>query len=407
MKTGIRNMTLKIGVSTAIDYLSFITLFLFSTHDCIVRLWPVLPYTMLGIVSLLALILLSLISKTRVNQRTILFLFIVYLIVVFSILLGSNSQGDYINSLFFNISTTSKLWVYLIVFSLINDKSKWSRVLLYLAYINMILLVITTMSGRYTGEGREVNYLGIGITGAMWIPIIIQSAFKTDGTKRTVNAIASTVFTVFSVAYGNRGSVLAIAAFLVFCILHYTKLRRKIALVLGISALAWLYVEFQDIINILIVNVIDKLGIHSRNLTLVLNNQITYSTHRMDEIWVYVFDAIKEKWWIGYGLCYDRVLSGDSSVYAHNLVLEVWLSFGMIIGTFILIVYIVGGLKLCFSKDDPGWSGLFAPFFISSTVLLMFNNSFCQLGFFWASIGVYLAYRKGRSKRKKYYHGGY
>lgn len=407
MRLGIHITGLKIKINTVIDFLSYVTLFLFSTHDCIVRLWPVLPYTMLGLVSLSALIFLSILSKRRVNQRTYIFLFFVYLIVAFSILLGSNTQGEYIKSLFLNTSVTSKLWVYLIVFSLIRDEKKWRRILLYFSYINMTLLVITTMSGLYSGGGREVNYLGIGITGAMWIPIIMQNAFTSDGMKRIINVIAAVVFSAFSIIYGNRGSILAIFAFLVFCILHYTKLKRKIAISIGIAAVAGLYANYQNVINTLIISTVNGLGISSRNLTLILNNQITYSTHRMDEIWVYVIDAIKERWWIGYGLCYDRVLSGDLSIYAHNLLLEVWLSFGVIIGTVLLIVYIVSGLKLCFCKDEPEWTGLFSPFFISSTVLLMFNNSFCQLGFFWASIGVYLAYQKGKRRREVYHPGGY
>lgn len=407
MRFGIHITEFKIKINTVIDFLSYITLFLFSTHDCIVRLLPILPYTMLGLVSLSALVFLSILSKKRVNQRTFIFLFFVYLIVAFCILLGSNTQVEYIKSLFLDISSTSKLWVYFIVFSLIRDEKKWGRILLFFSYINMTLVVITTMSGLYSGGGREVNYLGIGITGAMWIPIIIQNAFTGYGVRRTINAIAAVVFSAFSIIYGNRGSVLAIFVFLVFCILHYTKLNRKIAIAIGISAVAVLYVIYQNEINVWIISTVNGLGISSRNLTLLLNNQITNSTHRMDEIWIYVLDAIKERWWIGYGLCYDRVLSGDISIYAHNLVLEVWLSFGVIIGTLVLIVYIISGLKLCFCKDEPEWSGLFSPFFISSTVLLMFNNSFCQLGFFWASAGVYLAYQKGKRGRKTDYLGGY
>ena len=407
MRCAVPTTRLKFGINTVIDCFSYVTLFLFSTHDCIVRLWPILPYTMFGLVSLTVLIFLSVLSKRRMNQRMYIFLLFVYLIVAFSILLGSNSQSEYIISLFLDISTTSKLWVYLIVFSLIRDEKKWRKILLYFSYINMILLIITTMSGLYSGSGREVNYLGIGITGAMWIPVIMQNAFTSVGKRRIINAIATVFFSAFVLTYGNRGSVVAIFVYLVFCILHFTKLKRKIIISIGISAIVGFYIIFQNTINTLLLNIIYKLGISSRNLTLLLNNQITYTTHRMDEIWVYVFDSIKERWWIGYGLCYDRVLSGDISTYAHNLVLETWLSFGVIIGTVLLFVYVVSGLKLCLCKNEPGWSGLFSPFFISSTVLLMFNNSFCQLGFFWASTGMYFAYQKEKRRRLIYQIGGY
>lgn len=389
----------RISVASCIDFFSFLTILLFSTNDYIVRLVPSFPCTMLSYMCLGALIVLAFLSRTRFDYRMILFFVIAYTMIFFSILIGEHRQVDYINTLFFSMSSTTKLWVYLITFSLVRDEKKWNRNLLSLAYVIMILMIITVMSGLYSSEGRELNYLGLGITGAMWIPIIIQKAFLSQGKHRIIHLCSAVVLTAFVTIYGNRGSVVAIFTFVIYCFWHHTKLKRKVLISVIIGLFVCVIYYLQNVIIGELVAMVNSLGIISRNLTLLLSGQISYTTHRMDEIWLYSLDAISEKWVMGYGLCYDRVLGGGISIYAHNLVLETWLSFGVILGTILLVVHFTIGIRNCFGKMEAEWSKLFTPFFITSTVLLMFNNSFCQLGFFWLPYGVYFAYlRKNKQK---------
>lgn len=380
----------KLKYDNIVELFFWITLLLFSAHDSTVRLFSFIPWKSIEYLNLLIFIILTLISKKR-NLKILLFLISVYLVVLISILFGTEMQISFIKDNFLTISSFTRLWVYLILFSQMEYK-KISSGILNIAYINMILLVITTINGLYSSVGRDTNYLGIGMTGAIWIPIIIQAAFKKD--KKIIHIISSIIFGTFVIIYGNRGSILAIFLFLIYCILHYTNINKKIWILIFISILFTIFFYNKEIILEFIIKIVDFFGISSRNLRLLLNNQITNSTHRVDQIWVNVYASIKDNWLFGRGLCYDRVINGSADVYAHNLILEVWLSFGMVTGSILLITYFIKGIKLCFSKKNPELSNLIAPFFITSTSILMFNNSFCQFGFFWVFFGIILSLKK-------------
>ena len=391
-------MNLKIKISNLIVVCSLAVLFLFATHDSIVRLWPVLPYTIFEYFFLGILIFLTVYSKCRINKRSILLFITVYFVVFLNLMIGENQQREYVESLFLNLGQASKLWAFFIVFSLIKDEKKWFQYLIWIAYICMFFVIVTTLNGLYSGTNREVNYLGIGITGALWIPIIMQRAFISEGKIRVIHTISTVIMILFSAIYGNRGSVVAVVTFLIYCILHYTKLRKKVQMSILIGIVVIVAYTQQDIIQSSLSSVVSHFGVNSRNLTLLLSGQISYTTHRADEIWVTIKDAILDKPFIGYGLCYDRVLGGDISIYAHNLILEVWVSFGVIIGSALIAAHLWIGCRMCFDNKNVNWSNLFSPFFISMTTLLMFNNSFCQLGYFWISYGVYFAFLKWRKR---------
>ncbi|MGN1268607.1 MAG: O-antigen ligase family protein [Candidatus Aphodocola sp.] len=384
-----------------VDLFFWVTLFLLSAHDLTIRLIPQIPWGSIEILSFFVFLLLTIISKKRFNYRILVFFLCFYTIILISMFFSSEYQKDIIINCFISSQTILRVWGYVILFSQMDYK-KIQKGLLFLAYINMTLLTVTTLSGLYSSVGRDVNYLGIGITSAVWIPIIMQAAFYKNEHRKSkiLNIVLTLLFSAFAIIYGNRGSVLAIFLFLVYCILYYTNFKKKLLLLVFISILFLLFFANGEAILKSLINMVNSLGVNSRNLDLLINNQLSYSAHRTDEIWVNVLSSIKENWFLGYGLCYDRVISGYLNVYAHNLILEVWLSFGLIFGTLILLVYFIKGLKICFNKDNSVLSKLFSPFFISITTVLMFNNSFCQLGFFWASFGILLSYFKYRNNEE-------
>lgn len=390
----------KIKYDSIVELFFWITLLLFSTYDSIIRLVPFIPWKSIEYISLLIFVILAMISKKR-NLKIISFLVIIYIIVIFSLLCNTGIQAIFIKKRFINISSFTCLWVYFILFSQIDYK-KINKGIINVAYLNMILLFITSISGLYSSAGRDTNYLGIGMTGAIWISIIIQEVFKCKSwKKKIIHIIASIFFGIFILIYGNRGSILAIFLFITYCVFHYTDIRKKI-LIFAVISVFFIFIFYNnEIIINLIIKIVDFFGISSRNLRLLLSNQLTYSTHRTDQIWVNIYKAIKENWIIGHGLCYDRVINGSIDIYAHNLVLEIWLSFGLIFGSVLLLAYFIKGIKLCFDKKNVEMSNLIAPFFITSTAILMFNSSFCQFGYFWIFFGIMLSAKSRNVKGAK------
>lgn len=395
----IYHMRFRVSVNQLIDWLSIMCVIVFSTRDYVSRLLPSIPYMTLGYLLLALLLLFALISKKRLNISALLFLGCILLVCMLNWFFANGQQKEYIYTTLVEPFAFIKLWVYFIIFSLVREPEKFRKQLVNVAYINMFLLILTTVSGLYAANGRVLNYVGLGISGAMWIPLIILQAFITKGKKRGFYIVSAIIFIVFVAVYGNRGSLIAIMGYLIYCFLRYTNLKYKFRIATLIAIVSGLIYVFQDSILSYLISKITGLGIFSRNINLLIGGQLTYTTHRTDEIWVRIIDSIKSNWVTGYGLCYDRVLNGSADIYAHNLVLEVILSFGFIIGIILLLIHFVIGYKNCLNDKDAEWEYLFAPFYITSTLLLMFNNSFCMLSFFWIPYGVSFAYRKWRRRR--------
>ena len=389
----------KIRISTLKDWLLVLSIFMVSAHDCLVRLFPVLPYSTISLLLFAMLLFISVVFKSVSNQRAIIFLIIIYFVIGFSYLIASGTQSEYIRTLLLQPASATRLWVFFVAFALIKQPEKWHGRLLWLAYINVFLLAVTALTGRYTAAERVLNYVGLGISAAMWVPIIIQHAFLSKGIVRTLHICGTAISILFVAVYGNRGSLIAILAYVIYCILKYTKVKRKFIIIFLLCVFGWIIYFYQAEIITFIANQVSRFGIYSRNLTLYLNGNLAYTTHRTDEIWVRVMDAIKERPYLGYGLCYDRVLNGAIDVYAHNLVLELFVSFGIPIGGLLLVLHSLLGVKTAIGYMENDWERLLSPFWVTSTVLLMFNNSFCQLGFFWIPYGIYFAYLKNAKLR--------
>lgn len=392
---------LKISVNRLIDFLAIACVFIFSTRDYVSKLFPYVPYVVLGYFTFIFLLASLLLEQKRINFMALSFLVVVAILCFFNWIRASGLQKEYIHTLLIEPYAMIKLWVYFVVFSLIRDPRKFGKKILIIAYVNMALLILITLKGLYSSSAGKVNYVGLGISGAMWIPVIIMHSFTTEGRMKMVHIASSVVSILFIAIYGNRGSLLAIVGFMGFCLIRYTKVKQKVAIVSLVGVVTIVLYIFQDEIWSFILERVSGAGLYSRNLSLILSGRLSYSTHRTDEIWIRIIEAIKNDWFMGYGLCYDRILGGDISVYAHNLVLEAIVSFGIILGGFLILTHFWVGIDHCVKMQDREWEALFFPFFVTTTLLLMFNNSFCLLSGFWLPYGTLFAWKKQGITRKR------
>lgn len=382
------------SIKIALDNVNLFLLFLLASKECLKFILPIFPWTsFIYFVSFLVIC----IGIKEINFKYLVFISIILLFVIMSSLLVSVSeQNQYINKLFFNISSFISLWMYSISLSNVKDVNKFKCNLVKISYIVMLLLMFTVFTNKYISEGRSVNYLGVGISSVVWISFIIQEAFTCNTKSRPLHIISSGIFSLFITIYGNRGSVIAIGAFFIYAIFKYTDIRRKTIVLFTMIVLLSVFSYFRDTFLLGLTLYINKLGIFSRNLNLLAEGALSYTTHRTDEIWVNILAYAKQRLFLGYGIAYDRVIGGNIDVYSHNLGLELWLTFGMVTGTFLILLHLYIGYKMAFKITEIAWSKLFAPFYISSTTVLMFNSSLWQLGIFWASYGIYFAYKKNR-----------
>ena len=92
-------------------------------------------------------------------------------------------------------------------------------------------------------------------------------------------------------------------------------------------------------------------------------------------LWEYI---INDRGGIGYGLGSDRLMGRAGTEYAHNLVYEVWMDFGLYIGSILLILFIFFIAKTFKKAYGSDQFNLYLILLIVSVGRLMFSSSYLQ-----------------------------
>lgn len=206
------------------------------------------------------------------------------------------------------------------------------------------------------------------------------------------NALFSIIGIVSIVISGTRGPLICIFIYIVLhALLHSTPI--KATLLVIISTLLLIFNKVFGLLEILLKllsDLLTKMGFASRSLTMLLNKEFT-SINSRDEIYKATIDAIKKRPLFGYGICGDRYAIiqqlGVDKNYAHNLFLEIWCDFGLILGT-VLIIALGVLIYKAFKKSCNIIEKEFIMMLFSSSVIQLFMSaSFITSKRLWLLVG--------------------
>lgn len=382
-------------------WFSIALIFVFATRDFIGALVPSAPMGYLMYALSATVVFLGILSLGSVNIYVIACIILVEMVALSSYA-GATSfaQREYISLIFFDVSSMLNVCVFLLAFARVEKPDQLNKHLIVLSVVCLTVIVAATLSGNYSSDGRGLNYLGVGIGSVVWISYLIQASFSTRGPKQIAFICLSVFSGLFVAIYGNRGALVAIFMFIIYSVVRYTDMRHKIGIALVLLLGVALFSVLSSEIYSAVTSLVNEFGIYSRNLTLSLSNSLLYSTHR-DVIWLDCIKSLEDHWFSGYGFAYDRVIGGAYDVYAHNIVLELCLIFGILPGLGLFFAHMAVGFWMCFKCDSDGWSRVYAPFFITSTAVLMFNSSLLTLSIFWGSYGLLFAYLRTTKLRQR------
>ncbi|MBQ8525174.1 MAG: O-antigen ligase family protein [Clostridia bacterium] len=203
------------------------------------------------------------------------------------------------------------------------------------------------------------------------------------------------IFLVFS--YGTRGPVLAMIVFLIVGIYLKSRKNRYLYICIGIGVVFLIF--STDIVMrsvMYLQNTFEEIGLSTRIFDFFINGDITYSSGR-DIIMDDTVALIKRKALFGYGMMGDRYyLSGS---YTHNLFLELWCHYGIILGSALILFFIstpLEGLRCC--KADIKLFLIMLVCMIYTK--LMVSSSYLIEPFLYFMIGVSVAaVRKAKLRR--------
>ena len=225
----------------------------------------------------------------------------------------------------------------------------------YMVY-GMRLLLPTVLFGYYYLQEKKKKYLLLMLVGILLI-----------------------------LFFGNRSSILNAALVFILQIVFFNPPKNKAIRTLEIIALVFIvFVLFMSNALSIIGEWLESLGVSSRTIEIMTSgfDSMTDDNGR-SIIWENCRTAISQKPWTGYGIGGDRNLmllgknyvSRVGGVYAHNIIYELLLDFGVIIGSLLLAFIVIMSLRLMMQKEKNKIVILFSALTVCAFIKLMFSGS--------------------------------
>lgn len=358
---------------------SFCRIFIF-TYFCLTEIANIIiayfvKFSFLTTVIMIMKLVLLLILLFKTFSKVFLPIFITITILILLFILSytihmENEQyfGDIFKCLCTDIIPVCLIFYY------IEDGKKILDYLKIPAELTCIYACIMPYSPMYTTirNSREVNlYMTVGYGSLLCCAIVAYYAIH----YKSIIDITILIVTIINYTlYANRGVLLCISGYLLFCFYNEIKTAKKILyslVLIGVSG--YLYNNFYALMY-KISNTLDTYKIESRTLQMILNKQFVVDKAR-ESIYKRCIIQISEKPF-GSGIGYDRIInSGVQNSYAHNLELELWVQFGVIFGTFIIIAIFFTFFYMFFQKERNEIRDLYMIFFIPFIIQLQMSSS--------------------------------
>ncbi|MCP3029528.1 O-antigen ligase family protein [Halobacillus sp. A5] len=252
---------------------------------------------------------------------------------------------------------------------------------------SILIFIFGAISGFIIFSGTTaIDTYSMSISYYMLIPTLVFLNEFFDK-KTFLSFIITLVSLLVILALGSRGAILCI---FVFIALRLIRLDSKFSynkvfyMILTLSAFSIIFF-YKEIIVKFIYNFLLGFGIDSRTLQLFMNEELHLSGR--DIIYRNLLMKISENPILGLGIGGDRALGG----YAHNLFIEVFVNFGIIIGGIAIIILLLMIIKSLLTKDREKYNMLII-WINLGFVHLMVSQTYLTDIKFWVLIGLIINY---------------
>ncbi|MBO5066448.1 MAG: O-antigen ligase family protein [Clostridia bacterium] len=206
--------------------------------------------------------------------------------------------------------------------------------------------------------------------------------------------------------FGTRGPILCAIVFFVAYFLHRTVTsgkKRNYLLLFVVAVLLIVFCVYDDLLVKIVsfaAKVFERFGFSTRIFDFFISGEVTTSLGRkylmQETIRAIINNPIK-----GYGFTGDQYILG---IYCHNLFLELWCHFGVIVGSLILLALLGLSLVALVRSARSLKVFYFVLMLISMVyVKLMLSNSYTLEPYFFFMIGAFVAiarkYKRGTRLR--------
>jgi len=339
----------------------------------------------------------------RLRYRDVLFYVLVALIVFIQMLTINQYTAQLENkwiSILFSCLPYYFVGVALNIDALCDTKSNSYRLLLWMSYANLIVDVMYFVfySAGIVSDNTYVDALNTNIryTSFMFfayatLPHLMFVFYDYLNARRKASLIISIVGLLVILAQGTRGAVLCFAVFAAITLMvrfAHIKVVYKMLIIAITFAFAIVFATTDILSNVanFLQAIMYKLGFSTRVLDSFLNADYIGDSGRLD-LFKLAANAMKDAPVFGYGLTGDETILG---VYSHNLFLELWLEFGLLLATgmiaaIVILIYKGYRKAACHSSISASF---FALFLVLGFVKLLVSGTYLTEKWFFFLIGL-------------------
>lgn len=359
-------------------------------------------------------IIYFLLNINKIEQRKYISFFVIYIAIISSLIFTAISNPllvEYLTRPGYGLDRLLRpdcaLYA-LLFFGLFDEPKELKRNMkiyayLYFVYLLVVQLIPALMRGYWIdigsrGQELKLSYsLSFGYS-MLFPTIMCLYLYIRDKNKFALIISLIGLWSIFT--NGNRGAILMPVIFIGLMVISYIieskDMTSKTFKISVVSIFVFCVMVFGDAFLVLIVNYLSQLGIESRSLNLLLKGEFANDNGRT-LIWMTVINAIRDGGILGYGVYGDRLFVTPIHYvgYAHNIFLELIISFG-IIGALISLYIIVDAIRMIFFCKNREWRELYMILFAISCQLLL-SMSFWYVWEFWAAAAVAYKYRLNKN----------
>lgn len=269
-----------------------------------------------------------------------------------------------------------------LIMSAVRDYGVFNYITKITSYILFIMCILYFFFFSLKTEYRSVGYDMVFGYQLIFVAMIIFENYLAKKNKFKLMMVITNI--VLLLIIGSRGPIFVLVLyFMIRTILSRKKLSKKVLTISGLLLVAFIFINnYTGILSMMNMQ-LNSLGIYSRNLEYILAGNIATDGGRELIFNILIDDLKSSNQVFGLGLFSDRVVLNGT--YAHNIALEFLHNYGVIFGTFLLVVLILGILRKLINNRTNNHFFVFSSFGIGS---LTFSGSYLTSFYFFIMLAM-------------------
>lgn len=278
-------------------------------------------------------------------------------------------------------SVGSAIYAYYVIRLHGKDPEKLWDIYKIIPYALLFLNIWTIFFNRTDKYKMDFGYQ-MGMAATLFMAGFLHEKNKPHRLILSLGCIAA------GVLYGSRACVIGYGVFILIYFIWSRKMTIRKTVVFAIAAAA-VITFFSQTVLMWIYRFFNGLGLHSRTLYLLATNNIMGAdTARQDKIWPVLIEELKNtSVFKAHGVYGGRYLLAPKWAYEHNIVFEMLLTFGVVLGCIIMIAILAAFIRVLV-KDKSTAALLTMVFGSFSLSRLALSSTFWQEPYFWAFLAM-------------------